>query len=692
MVKFSFLLPLVFLFPFIAGESESHVAISNSTELAEAPSGKHIEWDKATLTKVSPANSEARYCGYPRMVQLQDKSLFCVYESGGSTVFVTSADAGVTWTNPVTIAARADGINMAVPDLIRLRNNDLIVFYNPRPTDKSPEKKFGIRCKLSNDNGKSWSEEQSLYEADAKFENGCWEPSALQLPNGEIQLFFANESDYRTSNEQNISMLRSGDNGKTWTKKATIVSFRKGTRDGMPVPLLLNSSKEIAFAIEDNGYSNFKPYIIRNTLKENWAQPVYADSKNRSYALTEKIADEIYAGAPYLRQLKSGETILSYQGTEGRSNNMRNADMKVVVGDSEARNFGAKSVPFVIPPGKSALWSSLAVLDDDTIVALTSTNGYGPRSEIWMIKGRLVSDDVQSEKPMLVADPTIFADNGKYYLYGTTSNRGFQVYVSDDLKVWKGPAGKNNGFALNKGESFGSGGFWAPQVFKRGPGNYYMAYTADEQLAIATSDSPLGPFKQNKLQSLSGSGKQIDPFLFFDANGKVYLYHVKLQQGNRIFVVEMKPDLSDVIKGTEKECISGTQFWENTQKTEWAVTEGPTVVKHKNLYYLIYSANDFRNIDYAVGYATSNSPLGPWKKYDGNPIIDRKTNGYNGTGHGDLYEDQVGNLQYVMHIHNSNTKVSPRATGNVGLKFIAGKDGVDQLVADPKSFKLLSVN
>lgn len=31
--------------------------------------------------------------------------------------------------------------------------------------------------------------EQVLYEEGYQFENGCWEPSAIQLPDGQIQLF-----------------------------------------------------------------------------------------------------------------------------------------------------------------------------------------------------------------------------------------------------------------------------------------------------------------------------------------------------------------------------------------------------------------------------------------------------------------------------------------------------------------------
>jgi beta-xylosidase len=119
-----------------------------------------------------------------------------------------------------------------------------------------------------------------------------------------------------------------------------------------------------------------------------------------------------------------------------------------------------------------------------------------------------------------MADPTIFLDKGTFYLYGTSSDKGFETYVSKDLINWSAPAGGKESLVLTKVESFGSKGFWAPQVFKH-KGLYYMAYTADEQIAIATSASPLGPFKQTVLKSLSGTGKQIDPFVYFDRSGKV---------------------------------------------------------------------------------------------------------------------------------------------------------------------------
>ncbi|WP_255524545.1 family 43 glycosylhydrolase [Pedobacter riviphilus] len=127
----------------------------------------------------------------------------------------------------------------------------------------------------------------------------------------------------------------------------------------------------------------------------------------------------------------------------------------------------------------------------------------------------------------------------------------------------------------------------------------------------------------------------------------------------------------------------------NTAKTDWPVTEGPTVIKKEKLYYLFYSANDFRNPDYAVGYATSASPTGPWLKYAGNPVISKKLLQINGTGHGDFFTDKKGALQYVFHTHHSNHKVSPRATAIIKAAFIKDKNGHFRLQIDPESFRFL---
>lgn len=120
------------------------------------------------------------------------------------------------------------------------------------------------------------------------------------------------------------------------------------------------------------------------------------------------------------------------------------------------------------------------------------------------------------------------------------------------------------------------------------------------------------------------------------------------------------------MQGKPVECISAVLPWENTASSEWGVTEGPTVIKRGDEYVMFYSANDFRNPDYAVGIATASSPFGPWHKRPA-PIIHRSNIGRNGTGHGDLFTDKDGNLCYVFHVHNTDEEVSPRRTMIVNL-------------------------
>ncbi|MDQ3278489.1 MAG: glycoside hydrolase family 43 protein [Bacteroidota bacterium] len=290
-----------------------------------------------------------------------------------------------------------------------------------------------------------------------------------------------------------------------------------------------------------------------------------------------------------------------------------------------------------------------------------------------------------------MADPTIFQQGKKFYLYGTVegaSGTGFQAYTSTNLKHWKHTE-NNDGYVLRKEDAFGTSGFWAPQVFLYN-GVFYMAYVANENIAIAESITPAGPFTQRTKAPLAAPVKQIDPFLFIDDDGRKYLYHVRLIDGNKIFVAEMTDDLSAIQPETVRECITVTADWEHTAKTtwKWPVVEGPSVFKHKNTYYLVYTANDFRNPDYAVGYATSNSPFGPWKKYSGNPIINKTHLGQNGPGHGDFFK-KGNDLYYVFHTHNAVDKVGPRKTAVVKMRFVKAKHDIDKLEADVSSFHFL---
>jgi beta-xylosidase len=305
-----------------------------------------------------------------------------------------------------------------------------------------------------------------------------------------------------------------------------------------------------------------------------------------------------------------------------------------------------------------------------------------------IVPGRVVAQDTMSH-PIHLADPAVLHHDGRYFLYGTVdgnTNHGFVAYTSTDGKAWT----KDTGFALKRGASYGKEKFWAPQVFQLNA-QFYMAYAAEEHIAIAAATTPIGPFVQKLLRPLAAPVKQIDPFVFIDTDGKKYLYHVRLTKGNRIFVAEMEDDLSAIKPATLTECITATDQWENSANTGWPVTEGPSVLKHNDLYYLIYTANDFRNPDYAVGYATAKTPYGPWTKYAGNPIMSRHTLGVNGTGHGDFFRDGAGNLKYVFHTHFSSNAVGPRKTAWVDARFVPiGTSGMDKLEIVQGSFRFLT--
>ncbi len=335
-----------------------------------------IFWDNATRKTVFQSG------GYPRLIQLADGRLMAAVENSGINI-AFSTDKGSTWSDPIKIVTNTNNIPNCVPDLVQLTDGTIIVAYNPRPsTPYTEDRLFGIRCKRSTDNGKTWSDEIFVNDASYTFGDGCWEPFMMQLPSGEVQLYFADEGPYLTSSEQQISLCRSFDGGQTWSA-AQKVAFRAGYRDGMPSAALLHDGKTIALAFEDNGWSginDFLPTIVTCPLETNWYDYwVSGTSSNRWQAVDYSSCTMYKGGAPYLRVLPWGETILSYQG---HGNGLEPLAMLAYVGNEEAKQFRGMTMPFGTD---NSLWNALSVIDEGTIVAIGGMNG-----RIDMIKGRAV--------------------------------------------------------------------------------------------------------------------------------------------------------------------------------------------------------------------------------------------------------------------------------------------------------------
>lgn len=333
-----------------------------------------IFWDDSTRRTIF-----AHGC-YSRLIELADGRWMAVAESAGIVV-AYSDDGGETWSSPVKIVANTNLTPNCAPDLVQLADGTIIVAYNPRPAKPyTAGRRFGIRCKRSADGGATWSEETKVYDASYTFGDGCWEPSLLQLPSGEVQLYFADESPFTSSDEQQISLCRSFDNGKTWTSPQR-ASFRAGHRDGMPSAVMLADGNTIALAFEDNGWSgvdDFIPTVATCPLSTNWnGYFADADTTHRWPAMDYTMCQRYKGGAPYLRKLPCGETIVSHQG---HGNGLAAPAMITYVGNTEAKGFKAMSMPFGV---ENSLWNALAVTDTGTVVAIGGMQG-----RVDMIKGR----------------------------------------------------------------------------------------------------------------------------------------------------------------------------------------------------------------------------------------------------------------------------------------------------------------
>ena len=342
-----------------------------------------IQWQAETLQHVTPGV-------YARIRQVHHRHAL-VYDAGHAALIRFSEDDCHSWGQPMSVAAE-EGYTFTNCELLALTSGKLLYMWNARP-HRGTALPYKIMYATSDDGGNSWSPAHDLYIADTHFANGCWEPVALQLPDGEIQIYFANEAPYTDSDEQEISLMRSFDDGATWSK-AERVSFRQAHRDGMPSPIYLPHSKEIVLAIEDNGlHGRFKPCTVRTS--QNWGDGhVSGHDTRREEALHEEcsLPDSIYAGAPYLISLGKGHTLLSIQSTEGRKgHNERFANMQVYVGDKNARNFRHRSTPVPhLPEDAQALWNSITLLDDDTVIAVMSIYGFGNHPDgVWTIKGKI---------------------------------------------------------------------------------------------------------------------------------------------------------------------------------------------------------------------------------------------------------------------------------------------------------------
>lgn len=239
------------------------------------------------------------------------------------------------------------------------------------------------------------------------------------------------------------------------------------------------------------------------------------------------------------------------------------------------------------------------------------------------------------------ADPAVIRYDGLYYLYPTLDTKGYDVFVSEDLVHW-----------TQKPKCFTDprGGVWAPDVFhhEKGDGRFYLYYTVNRPgggklIGVAVADHPLGPFEDRG----DLVEHAIDAHLFHDKDGAFYLYYADIEGGWKMAVQPMRDPLTK--KGEPKILFRPTEPWE---RKKGEIVEGPWMIERGGVYYLMYSGSGADGPDYAIGYATATSPLGPFTKHPGNPIA-RRGDGVYGPGHHCVVAGPKGDLWAVYHQQNS---------------------------------------
>ncbi|WP_242826919.1 glycoside hydrolase family 43 protein [Butyrivibrio sp. MC2013] len=274
-----------------------------------------------------------------------------------------------------------------------------------------------------------------------------------------------------------------------------------------------------------------------------------------------------------------------------------------------------------------------------------------------------------------IGDPFMLRiSENEYYMYCTSAPNGFYCWRSTDMIHWT----DKKMCYIKQPDSWCVDCFWAPEVCEW-EGRYYMFYTAKNQggslrIGLAISDSPAGPFTDYANKPLIDPGYAvIDANIFIDEDGSKYLYYVRDCSENvitgihtsQIYGVKLSDDMLS-IDGEAVLLTTPEQSWERASGN-YVWNEGPEMLKHDGKYYLAYSANYFEDPAYSLGYAVSDSPMGPFAKADHNPILTSIGLGdVSGTGHHSFVPSP--DMSQIWAAYHSHTSVkAPSGNRKVNL-------------------------
>ncbi len=178
----------------------------------------------------------------------------------------------------------------------------------------------------------------------------------------------------------------------------------------------------------------------------------------------------------------------------------------------------------------------------------------------------------------------------------------FHAYSTTDMKTWT-----DHGVIYRPLDdiAWAKSRTWAPDCIERN-GKYYFYYAVDrENIGVAVSNSPAGPFHDplgHPLISKNSPGVVcdrmfIDACPFIDDDGQAYLFVGQ----NTVNVIRLNEDMISYDGKVQQ--VEGVQDF----------FEAVWVHKHNDTYYMTYATSPFRRgKKQEIAYCTSKNPLGPY--------------------------------------------------------------------------------
>ncbi|MBN2166316.1 MAG: glycoside hydrolase family 43 protein [Marinilabiliaceae bacterium] len=260
--------------------------------------------------------------------------------------------------------------------------------------------------------------------------------------------------------------------------------------------------------------------------------------------------------------------------------------------------------------------------------------------------------------PGFYPDPSVCKGVDGYYMVNSSFSYfpGIPIFHSPDLVHWKqiGHVLTRNSQLQVEGQAITTRGTYAPTIEYHN-GTYYVTCTevGNRGNYITTARNPAGPWSDlNFLPEIEG----IDPSLFFDDDGKVYIIYNSDAPNNNpqysghrtIRINEVDIDSMKVI-GDERILVNGGV--DITKQPVWI--EGPHMYK-VNGYYYVSAAEGGTSVNHSQVIFQSKSIHEPFKPWDQNPILTQRHLDPNrpspitSTGHADLIQDLNGDWWAVF--------------------------------------------